>query len=200
MINPTPHWPRLAGHPLLDALNTVGGPLGDRHEQELLTAPGDLVAWADEAGLFDPGRLAAFQNGLKTNGEAALDRFRQFRESAFAMFNAVCGPDDAPQEALIALADAIAQAKRRSVLALEDRHPVWRLSDPDRPAESLTDQLALMADAFLAGPDIGRLRRCRRCSWLFLAPTRGRPRIWCSMQICGNRDKQARHYRRLKRA
>lgn len=53
------------------------------------------------------------------------------------------------------------------------------------------DLLALMAD-----PDLrARLRECEapRCRMLYLDTTAGGRRRWCSMRVCGNRAKAARH-------
>lgn len=48
----------------------------------------------------------------------------------------------------------------------------------------------------LTGPAAGRLRRCANpgCSMLFVAADARRK--WCTQNICGNRTRVARHYRR----
>jgi predicted RNA-binding Zn ribbon-like protein len=53
------------------------------------------------------------------------------------------------------------------------------------------DLLALMADPRLRA----RLRECEapRCRMLYLDTTAGGRRRWCSMRVCGNRAKAARH-------
>ena len=60
------------------------------------------------------------------------------------------------------------------------------------------DGIALAVDELLRSPTIETVRECERCSWLFLSGGRGRPRRWCSMATCGNREKAARHYARRK--
>ena len=200
MTDWTDPWPRLGGAPLLDALNTIGGPLGDRADNERIRRPVDLTDWAKGAGVFDDGALEAVRGAPDADGEAALTRFRAFRSAAFSVLDAARAQTPAPQPELQALSEVIAQAKERAGLTFEDGRVRWRRYGEVRPADFVTDQLALEADAFLAGEEIERLRRCRRCSWLFLAPRRGRPRVWCSMALCGNRDKQARHQARLRSA
>jgi predicted RNA-binding Zn ribbon-like protein len=190
-------FPRLGGAPLLDALNTIGGPRGDRAEHELIGTPADLAAWAASADLFDPESLDALQRRLDQDGAPILARFRMFRAAAFSVLDAARTGAPPPNQALQALAQTIAAAKARARLDLVEGQVVW-MPGRDAAGELVTDQLALEADAFLAGPDLQRLRRCKRCSWLFLAPRRGRPRVWCSMELCGNRDKQARHQARLR--
>jgi predicted RNA-binding Zn ribbon-like protein len=43
-----------------------------------------------------------------------------------------------------------------------------------------------------------RLRRCEgeRCTRIYLDTSRGRRRRWCSSEVCGNRERVARHRRR----
>lgn len=198
MIDSVAQWPRLSGAPVLDALNTVGGPRGDRIENERLATPGDLADWARGAGILMREDLMCLQQGLAVDGADALARFRLFRDAAFKVFDAALAGQAAPQEALAALSQAIASAKAASRLGQKDGRLQWRLDRADADPDRLTAALALEADHFMAGPDFARLRRCRRCSWMFLASVRGRPRIWCSMALCGNRDKQARHAARAR--
>ena len=192
------HWPRLAGAACLDALNTVGGPLGDRAENDLFASPAALAEWSIDAAVLPPADLAALKRGLELDGARALSRFRRFREAAFEVIDAAVNARDASPEALDALARTIAAAKQAASLDQKGGWPRWRLRPVEADSDRLTAALALEMDAFMAGADLGRVRRCRRCSWVFLAPLRGRPRIWCSMALCGNRDKQARHTARTR--
>jgi predicted RNA-binding Zn ribbon-like protein len=41
-------------------------------------------------------------------------------------------------------------------------------------------------------------RRVGRCAWLFVDTSRNHSRRFCSMEDCGNRAKQRRHYQRGK--
>lgn len=198
MIESASEWPRLSGATVLDALNTVGGPRGDRIENERVATPGDLADWARGAALLTPQDLTSLHQGLLADGAGALARFRRFRDAAFEVFDAALAGQAAPRDALAALSETIASAKRASNLDQEDGRLRWRLKPTDADPDRLTAALALEADRFMAGPDFARLRRCKRCSWMFLAPVRGRPRIWCSMALCGNRDKQARHAARAR--
>jgi predicted RNA-binding Zn ribbon-like protein len=191
-------WLRLSGAVVLDALNTVGGPLGDRIENELVATPGALEHWARQGELLTAADLTALQCGLQVDGAAALARFHRFRAALFEVFDATLAERAVSPEALYVLADAIASAKGASGLYQAGGRLAWRLHPADVDPDRLTAALALEADRFMAGPDLARLRRCKRCSWMFLAPVRGRPRIWCSMALCGNRDKQARHAARAR--
>lgn len=71
----------------------------------------------------------------------------------------------------------------------------WRAA-ADRPHDIA---LAVVADSLidlLVGPALGRLRRCQNpaCSMLFVASDARRK--FCTQNICANRTRVARHYRR----
>jgi predicted RNA-binding Zn ribbon-like protein len=53
----------------------------------------------------------------------------------------------------------------------------------------------------LISGDLERIKRCGRCSWLFLDATKNRSRRWCSMEGCGTHEKSERFVarRRAKR-
>ena len=50
----------------------------------------------------------------------------------------------------------------------------------------------------LTSHELGRVKQCGRCDWLFLDKSRNGKRRWCSMDACGNRVKMARRYKRSK--
>jgi predicted RNA-binding Zn ribbon-like protein len=61
----------------------------------------------------------------------------------------------------------------------------------------------LVADAaaeLLSSPLLGRVRKCasQACVLYFADTSRRGTRRWCSMQVCGNREKAATHYGRRK--
>ncbi len=61
---------------------------------------------------------------------------------------------------------------------------------------SLEASTARSVLSLMAGFDRARLRICGNCGWLFIDRSKNRSRIWCDMNVCGNRQKAARHYQR----
>lgn len=72
-----------------------------------------------------------------------------------------------------------------------------RLEPVRGDAPALGPILATVYDA-LSDEDFGRLKVCRNdaCRWAFFDTSRNRSGVWCTMAICGNRQK-GRVYRRL---
>jgi predicted RNA-binding Zn ribbon-like protein len=64
-------------------------------------------------------------------------------------------------------------------------------------ARGLASLVAIVAEA-RAGGAWDRLKACRQetCGWLFYDGSRNRSSSWCSMQICGNREKSKAYRRR----
>jgi predicted RNA-binding Zn ribbon-like protein len=98
----------------------------------------------------------------------------------------------------------LAQSRQTEVDATLARFPLGaRLVDGEPgllpgegPARGLGTLVAIVVEARLRG-DWARMKACRQetCGWLFYDGSRNRSSSWCSMQICGGREK-ARAYRR----
>ena len=62
--------------------------------------------------------------------------------------------------------------------------------------------VAISAATLLTSPEVTRVRECAGradgCGWLFLDNSRGSGRRWCTMEVCGNRAKARRHYRKAR--
>jgi predicted RNA-binding Zn ribbon-like protein len=90
---------------------------------------------------------------------------------------------------------------RRAAQALRSAHwvdgrfgyqPTW----PPDTIEMICDRLADEAVVLLRSPAAGRIGSCAGCGWLFLDTSRAHARRWCSMNVCGVRDKMRRYHQR----
>lgn len=69
-----------------------------------------------------------------------------------------------------------------------------------RSAEALLLPIGETLARLLCAEDFSHVKACERpgCTLLFADHTRGHVRRWCSMALCGNREKQAAHRQRLR--
>lgn len=69
-----------------------------------------------------------------------------------------------------------------------------------RSPESLLLPIAEALAKFVCEEDFSNVKACEGvfCTLMFVDHTRGRARRWCSMNVCGNRAKQAAHRHRRK--
>jgi predicted RNA-binding Zn ribbon-like protein len=81
----------------------------------------------------------------------------------------------------------------RAYLGLQ---PMRRWRSPD----SLLLPVAEVLASFICNEDLTDVKRCEgpACTLMFVDRTPTRKRRWCSMEICGNRAKQAAHRNRVK--
>ncbi|WP_433547416.1 CGNR zinc finger domain-containing protein [Streptomyces sp. CA-294286] len=157
--------------------------------EERLTGPARLSAWLTGAGLAPAGTPLRGVDG------EWVARFCRLRECIRELTEAECCPD-AALEQVNALAAASPPAPRavrapdgslRFVLAGEPR------------CEQLLAAVARDAVSLLTDPAArAALRRCEgdNCGRLYIDSSRGHRRRWCSSEVCGNRERVARHRRR----
>lgn len=193
----------VAGRLCLDFLNTLSDRAGEV-PTERLTAYGELVRWAANAGAVDDGTAAALVRKSRENPEVAertLQRARRVREAMYGIFKFVRIGATPPSEDMELFNRELGAAL--SNVRVDIAHPVsfeasWSPEPSlDRP---LWPVLRSAADLLVAG-DLSRVKSCasRSCEWVFLDESRNRSRQWCQMEVCGNRAKARRHYARTKR-
>lgn len=171
-----PRGPRAVGL-LQDFLNTAD----IESETDLVSTPASLSEWLAGKGLAPaPGKLDAVEHArtleLRELLRDALEATTHGGSArvAFARLNQVAG--------------------RVPLRVRFGDSP--HLEPVRRDAPALGPILATVYDA-LGDEALGRLKVCRNdaCRWAFYDTSRNRSGVWCTMAICGNRQK-GRAYRR----
>ncbi|MBL8706170.1 MAG: CGNR zinc finger domain-containing protein, partial [Rhodospirillales bacterium] len=126
--------------------------------------------------------------------EAVVAEARALREAIARLFQGRARPDD------LALVNGFLARAPRAGLVRQGSGFGWD-TDADPLRAPLWPVLWNAAD-LMTGDARDRVRCCAdpECRWMFLDTARNRPRLWCSMEDCGNRAKARRHYLRSKRA
>ncbi len=165
-------------HPALDLMNTVV------QGEETWHSDADVLAWLAEVG----ERGAATAPGKP--GEL-LASARALRETIRAAVTARKAGGKVDVHALNA---ALAHARRHMVLVEESGGGLSLQSEyaADTPQQLLAP-LAEAAAHLLATADFTLVRKCEdhACTLWFLDRTKSHRRRWCSMALCGNRNKVA---------
>jgi predicted RNA-binding Zn ribbon-like protein len=179
---------RLSGHPALDFCNTWAGWDGQA-TFDYLQSYDHLAVWAGFVDLLPPGRIG----GLRREGghriraaTAVLARAREFRAS---VYDVLLSRSAGPTWDLVA--DATHAAAATAVLRPVGGGFRWEVEVQAGLAAPL-HAVAWSAAELLTSADLSLVRACpgNGCGWLFL-DRRGRRR-WCTMAICGNRNKVRR--------
>jgi predicted RNA-binding Zn ribbon-like protein len=75
-------------------------------------------------------------------------------------------------------------------------HPAYVHDLPGKRLEEPLWPVLWSLTALLASQDAGRLGTCQAhgCGWLFVDESPNRSRLWCSSEVCGNRERARRAY------
>lgn len=161
-----------------DFLNTID----IESETDLAATPDALAAWLTAKGLVDSGTKVSAAEHARV-----IDLRERLRDALEATTHGVSAAD--AYRRLDAIAAGVPLRVRFGAAAhLEAVRP--------QAAPALGPILATVYDA-LAEEAVTRLKVCRNdgCRWAFYDTSRNRSGVWCSMAICGNRQK-GRVYRR----
>jgi predicted RNA-binding Zn ribbon-like protein len=180
----------LGGHLALDFLNTrmrVNGKLGD-----VLQRDQDVLHWLKQAGLAAPrlGRGAARMS--------LLDSARTLRENIRSLVEKQKAERRGDPAVLNRFLSA-AQSHSRLVWNKPRSVTIEKVRRKGTPEEILAPVAEAAAD-LLAMADFTLVKRCEddTCVLWFADRTKSHHRRWCSMGICGNRQKVAAYRRRLR--
>jgi len=155
---------------------------------ETFSTPGDLGAWLHARGLI--GRRACLT-------DHDVDRAIVVREGLRALAFANNG---------LALDNAAIRDMRRASegagtrILIEPDGPRFVVDDDPRIDAAIGAVLAITAHAMLDGSWL-RMKACpgRNCGWTFYDYSRNQSARWCSMKVCGGREKARAYYRRRTR-
>jgi predicted RNA-binding Zn ribbon-like protein len=151
--------------------------------EDLLGSPGELRNWLSGRGLLDSDA---------TVGQADLRRALEVREGLRAL--AFANNAVRTREPELRVLEEVGAAVEVRVSAAG---PSFEQARRDRVDGALGFLLAIVAEAMLDGSWL-RMKACpgRHCGWVFYDRSRNGTGRWCSMAVCGGREKARSYYRR----
>ncbi|MFJ9658567.1 CGNR zinc finger domain-containing protein [Streptomyces griseoflavus] len=168
--------------------------LATTHPEERLDSAAVLRAWIAGSGLVPEGTTLAHADG------SWLPAFRELRGLLVTLVRGRPAPGVPSYDLALARINELARAAPPAPRAVpaEDGTLVRRLAGPPGRA-ALLAALARDAVDLLTDPAArASLRQCEgdNCPIVYVDTSRGRRRRWCSSEVCGNRERVARHRRR----
>lgn len=170
--------PFLGGRLWIDLLNTT--PLAETGPRDLIATPDDLALWAVLARLQPPAPPA-----LAKAHKAVLGLRRDLRD----LFDDLA-KGGAPRAEIAEVANrALAPVHLRPHVRIEAEGYVLT-----EAAGGIEGAIALDFARFICDFEPERLKHCANsaCNMVFYDSGRNSRRRWCSMSVCGNRDKVSR--------
>lgn len=175
--------PFVGGRLWLDLLNTT--PFDGTARQDLIASGEAYRRWLAAAGLPVPA---------ERQQDMAARAARQFRESLRATVGPLRAGSALPVGLIAEVNERIGGARRH--LRLEPGQGGPQLAEwlEDGPATA-TAAIAEDYARFVCDYEPARLKPCANptCTMVFYDTGRNNTRRWCTMSICGNRDKVARY-------
>ena len=182
-------WRFDSGRICLDLVATGTGTSG---ACEQLPGTGPLAAWLVAAGLVPNGTV------LATVDDTWVARFRHLRADIDRLLTAELGGGRA--DAALDRVNALAAGPPPGLRAVRAKGGdlTRTLNAPPACAELLAAVARDCVDLLTDPVARSCLRRCEgdTCRRLYLDTSRGHRRRWCSSEVCGNRERVARHRRR----
>lgn len=188
------------GHLALDFVNTLGWRLSESG-QEVLKSPSDLLAWCRQADILSAQRAAALRRkvrGSRVLGDDLLAQSLEVRELIYRMVEALLH-DRKPAPKDVSAFNKLLRSLDSALEWTGNRY-AWKRTTRAADSREILEPIIRAAAELLTSDLAVKVAQCqddRGCGWLFLDRSRSKPRRWCSMQDCGNRDKVRRYYQRL---
>jgi predicted RNA-binding Zn ribbon-like protein len=186
-INPQPggRQPAPGELGLLQAFLNSRWDLNDPRRADTFASAEALGGWLASHGLIA---------GSQQLGNADLDRVVAVREGLRAL--AFANNDRIPDERML---EALRRASRgvATQIRIEPEGPRFTVDPKHGTDAALAALFAITARAMIDG-SWSKLKACpgRHCGWVFYDHSRNQSARWCSMKVCGDREKSRAYYRR----
>ena len=187
----------VAGHPVLDFVNTLDWRFRATGSEELLNHYADLLCFSEQSGLLTSLEVRKLATGDLIRKKRILSSTKKLRECLASILYAIAA-GQAPQIEDVRTLSTFARTVRETedlewcVSRLQWKANKHRTNALDTPFRKLVS----VALNILTSEALNKLSACSNpeCRWLFLDGSKNRGRRWCDMKLCGNRIK-ARRYR-----
>jgi predicted RNA-binding Zn ribbon-like protein len=190
-----PPFELIAGHHVLDLVNTLDWRFRESGAEELLGSYADLLRFAEESGLLTAkqGRQLK-QAATGSAGVRVLSACKELREAAAEAFYAALDGSRLADAAIGKLERLFKEARANRKLQWNGSQLVWTWPNTETNAALPLWMLSLSALELMTSDEMLRVRACEKpeCRWLFLDTSKNHTRRWCDMKVCGNRMKAQR--------
>lgn len=196
VFTPVDRVPLVGGRLCLDFVNTTGARMSGSPRERLESYAG-LLLWARRARALpqlDEMRLSERARQQPDQARLALDQVRDVRELLYRIFRTTLTGAPASTHDLRVMTGLVVEAGRWRVLEPDGSRLAWRVVPPERLEGVLWPMVTDAAD-LLVSEEMGNVRQCGECDWLFVDKSRNGRRRWCK-KACGDRVKSRRYYGR----
>ncbi len=185
----------VAGHAVLDLVNTLDWRFRDTGPEELLKEYDDLLRFAEQSKVLSARQARHLRRTASSRASThILQSAIELREALAQVFYDLLEQRSPSATSLKTLETFFEQARNQQKLQWNSSAIEWTWSgSEDDPAFPLWT-LSAAASALITSETMQHLRACDspECRWLFLDTSKNHTRRWCDMKLCGNRMKARR--------
>jgi predicted RNA-binding Zn ribbon-like protein len=179
----------------LDFVNTINSRLNPEHDY--LIHYSDLAGWANKVGILSTTQSNQLQKRAKQNvaeAENASHAARALRELLYRLLSNSAKESEPSKQDMGLFMRSYGEAISHGQLLKNEDHftTVWKV---DEAFDSVLWQIIHSAGELLLSRELGQVKECPGCGWLFLDTSKNQSRRWCSMNTCGARDKMRRYHK-----
>jgi predicted RNA-binding Zn ribbon-like protein len=188
----------VGNHPCLDFINTEL--VMNSTPTDLLETFEDLVDWlVNSQTLSKKDAEARSGELLQDQKPQILAQAKTFRTTLRRMVESIVNENRVPESAITAINQLMRPCSGYRELA-RTRSNAFKevfIASADSK-DAFLASLAIFASDLLRMADLTLIKKCKNpaCVLYFYDTTKNHARNWCSMQLCGNREKVAAYFRR----
>ncbi|RPJ21058.1 MAG: hypothetical protein EHM33_27100 [Chloroflexi bacterium] len=180
----------------LDFVNTINSRLMPEHDY--LVHYSDLAGWANKVGILSSAQANQLQKRAKQNisaAEKALKAAQRLRELLYRLFSTAAKGSAPSKKDLERFVPSYGEAISHGLFLKKEDHytTTWKV---DQAFEAVLWPIVHSAGELLLSEELGQVKECPGCGWLFLDTSKNQSRRWCSMNTCGARDKMRRYHKK----
>ena len=186
----------IGGALCLDFVNSVNSRPTPEHDY--LMQYSDLVGWANKLKILSPTQTSQIQKRAGQSTKEAhdvLSEARRIRELVYRLLSTTARGSEPSKKDMEAFVSVYGEAVSRGHLTKAGNHfrTVWNVGES---FDALLWPIVHSAGELLLSKELGHIKECPSCGWLFLDTSKNQSRRWCSMNTCGARDKMRRYHKR----
>jgi predicted RNA-binding Zn ribbon-like protein len=188
----------VGNHPCLDFINTEL--VMNSTPTDLLERFEDLVDWLVKTHTLSKKDAEARSGELRQDHKIQiLAQAKTFRTTLRRMVEHIVNDNRVPESAVTAINQLLRACSGYRELA-RTRSNAFKevfIASADSK-DAFLASLAIFASDLLRTADLTLIKKCKNpaCVLYFYDTTKNHARNWCSMQLCGNREKVAAYFRR----
>jgi predicted RNA-binding Zn ribbon-like protein len=194
----------LGGVLCLDFANTIHE-YGAVDPREELNNFQDLVSFETQAGAFTDKEASMLSSRAAKNPQLAnktLATAKEFRRSLYRSFSAIAKGKDPSSSDLEYFNQQLPRVMQNLRVQRKGHDVVWVWKKNHENLDPVLWPIVRSTVELLTSDERSLVRECEGedCTWLFLDHSKNHSRRWCDMDICGNRAKWHRFYKKHKKA